>query len=890
MLVEPESNNHFKKYSKTNFFFDEMQLQVYIDNYWYENETFIESRFETISEKVYELDNNTEYKTKLYNLLVNKKLALGGRILSNLGINNLKNVSPFNCYASQRNAKPVDSMECIFQDLKTAANILKTEGGIGFNFSHLRPKYTYVKGSGIKTPGVVGFMEIFDKTSEIITRGTDNEESYQVLETSTVKQKARKGACISMLEIWHPDILEYIQAKKSANKLVRFNMSVAITDHFMTCVLNDSDWHLIFPDIHFSKYDEEWDGDIDKWQLKGYPVIIYKTIKARELWDIIIKTMYTRNEPGMWFIDNANKYNNTSYYQKFTGTNPCGEISMCGNPGTITINGKIYEHLGDICNLGSVILCNFYDKNTGFNWDEFKDAVDVLVRSLDNIIDIANYPLEGIKNSALLRRKIGCGFMGYASLLMMMGIKYGSPESIKFTEQLMSVYVNQAYQSSSLLAKEKGTFLLFDKDKIINCGYIRTSGNLNNETLNMISNYGLRNSQLLTVAPNGNSSVLFGNVSSGIEPSFGLETVRWITATHLMQSIKQETNYEFPDIESGQLHETKDFKWKKEGDEELLISVCGNYKIDKHRGLIKRYTSRDYGYNWCLHNLTPDELEAYKYKNVFSTAMELTAKEHLDPFITVSKYVDNSISKTINLKEDYPINEFSDLFVNLWKNGCRGVTTYRENTMTVVVEQLKPDTKQNITNESQEEFFELWTEHNSDLVFESVKLPDEYAMQGYTLRVGDGKNGKKWRLFLAFKDKSFKKPFAIFAQSNVLESNITTFGAIANLIAVAKNKGIPQQWITQTEEKITHQKNIDKLTRVVGLLLRHNIPISDIINALESTDAPAGSFVYRLGKFLHRFAPEKITIQVQKCCPNCQSTDLIYKEGCISCSCGWTKC
>ena len=1025
--IKPISDSY--KYSESDFFIDSVQLQVYLDNYYYEDEGKIETRFDKVAKTIFD---NSDNRKKLYTLCKERKISLGGRILANLGRPELKNTCPFNCYASQRNVKPVDSIECIYEDLKIAAHVLKTEGGIGFDFSHLRPRYTYIKGSGITTPGVVGFMELFDKSSSIITRGNDDKCFFQVGEKDILKKKVRKGAMISLLIVSHPDIIEYIEAKKIPNKLVKFNMSVAITDEFMKCVLEDKDWDLIFPDIHFEKYDEEWDGDFDKWKKKGYPMVVYKTVKARELWNLLLKNMYNRNEPGIYFIDNANKYNNLLYYQRVTGVNPClsgdtnvtmfdthtntiytkklkdikvgeyvlsynihkgilqpkmvlwqgltrknadvekvvykdgsliktpdhliynnqtkeyselpayglsywhselepkidygelketciitnydygnedvydimvednhnffangilvhncGEISMLADPGTVIINGKTIKHMGDICNLGSVVLCNFYDKEKGFLWDDFKDAVRVLVRTLDSIIDIANYPFEELKNSALLRRKIGCGLLGYASLLIMMGYKYGSEKANKFTDKLMYEYVNTAYQESALIAKEKGPFPLYDKDKIFNNGYIRNSGNLSEETLNLIKKYGLRNSQLTTIAPTGNTSMLFGNVSSGCEPVFGLENIRWITATHNFTKIITELNYEAPDITKGEFYETEHFKLDEEGGEEILVSICGNYKIDKHRGLIKKVKCTDYGYKWCLENLSEKELNEYKQKGVFVSAEELTAKEHLDPFIIFSNYVDNSISKTINLKEDYPFEEFNDLFVRLWKSGGRGITTYRAGTMTVVVEAIKESkTKEQEIEKQQEEFYEIWKEHvNNGVVIKNVKLPEQYPMMGYTIR----SEGKKWRFHLAFKDKDMRNPFAFFIQTNNIEPNVSTFNTLELLEELALTEGIPKEWVEKTKQRSMHQKNVEKIARMIGLLLRHNVDIAKIVKTLDNVDGlHVGSLVFRLKKFLGQFIKN---LENGKRCPICNAP-LVLKEGCEICeNCnGYSKC
>lgn len=860
-----------------DFFSNEFSIDIWKDNYR-DSMEMVEGYVDRQTYTIFA--NETDIlKAALKDALFDKRICFGGRVGANIGTS-IKNVHAFNCYAAQRSTKPYDSIKNIYMDLWNGAEILKTEGGIGFNFNHLRPKGTLIKGIGSYTPGVVEFMRLYDVSADIITKGNSGEK-FQVMEDSKTKKKTRKGAQMSMLDCRHPEIFDYIEAKRVPNVLTKFNMSVAIIDTFMQAVEANGDWELWFPDIHDPRYDDEWNGDFDEWEEKGYARIIYKTIKARELWDCIIKNTYNRNEPGVYFIDNANRFNNLKYYQKITGTNPCGEISMLADAGVVEINGVLYEHIGDICNLGTLNLVKYFN-GLEFDFELFTKDIAVLVRALDNLIDISSYPLEGLKNAAKLRRKIGCGLMGYGSLLFMMRMKYGSSAAKKFTHKLMKIYANTAYQASAQLAEEKGSFLLYDSEKILRNGFIKNSGVLDYNTLKAVGS-GLRNSQLLTIAPNGNTSIIMDIVSGGMEPVYEKTYIRWVGISHRV--VEEMGDKPYPDFFKGEWYETDYFKFSKKGDEEVLKSTDGAYMIDKNRGITKRVVCEDYGWTWIKSHLSQSEIDYYEVDNTFATATELSIEEHVEPFIILSKYIDNSISKTANIANDYPIDEFSNLFIRMWKEGVRGFTTYREGTMTAVLESMNEDEKsRKQIKKDQKEFYGVWEGHDGDKVFEDVELPEEYPAMGYVIKT----EGKKYYLNCAFKDKKMTRPFALFVHTNNRESEILTYSTIEILEALAKNEGIPQQHIDKNKAKCAGQNNINKLARTISLLLRHNVSIEIIVKALDAVEeVPLASFVFRVKKFLASFLDE---IETGEVCPECGAS-LVYREGCKNCSeCSYNKC
>lgn len=302
----------------SEYFVDDFQLQIFQEHYADGNEN-IEDCCKRQAAAIMKSDGQ-KFVDELFEELMSRRIVFGGRVTANVGTG-LKNVFAFNCYGAHDSTEDTDSIRGIYSDLLNTAEILKTEGGCGMSLNSKRPRGTIIKGVGVGTPGVVAFMELFDKSADIITRG--NIGDIHQGEGLKTKKKIRKGAMLSLLDIRHPEIVRYIEAKKIPNYLTRFNMSVGVTDSFMEALTKDESWDLWFPDVSFEKYSSEWRGDFDEWEEKGYPKVVYETVKASDLWTTLIKNMYNRNEPGIYFIDNANRYNNLRYYQKITVTNPC---------------------------------------------------------------------------------------------------------------------------------------------------------------------------------------------------------------------------------------------------------------------------------------------------------------------------------------------------------------------------------------------------------------------------------------------------------------------------------------------------------------------------------------------------------------------------------------
>lgn len=842
-------------------FIDSFQEKIWKDKYQYNDETY-EGFCHRIADNIFSIEK--EKKEKLFDLLMDFKVMFGGRINSNIGVSE-QGLTLFNCFI-EATAKNPDSLEGIMDMVTKYAMTLKTEGGVGFCANFLRPAKTVIRKIGVTTPGAIKFLEIFDKVSEVITSGSvDKGDSYQGIPS---KNSIRKGATMVTLNINHPDIEEFITAKSTPNKLTKMNMSVLITDAFMYAVNNDLDWDLWFPDISFEKYDAEWNGNFEYWAEKGYPCVVYKTVRAQELWELLLKNLHNRNEPGILFIDNIRRMDNLHYLDggAITATNPCGEVP--GNTGTVEYKGEMIQ-LGDVCNLGSINLTKFYNiKENRFCVIEFKEAIDIMVRALDNVIEISNYPLEMYEQAAKLKRKIGIGLMGVGSLMMMMNLRYGSEDCIDILATILKEFMNQAYESSALLSAEKGPFPLWNAKSLAG-GFLKNGGILQPSVLKLVEKHGLRNSAVSAIAPNGTLSIVAGNISGGLEPVFAKEFTRWNRVEG------KQVEFEYPNIHKGEWFETNFFKEQQIADETILVSKDGEYRIDKNSGLCKKTIIKDYGYKLAIENGNTE----------LTGAQELTVEEHLDVLKVFAKYIDQSCSKTINLPSELSFEDFKSLYGKIYSYGIKGCTTYREGTSVAVLETQKKEQEKSV-KQQQKEFLEMFKgQENGDIVFENVELPDEYPAKGYILKT----ENKKWYLSVAFKDKACTRPFAIFVNTNNKEDNIVTFNTLDVLETVAISSGLKSEFIEETKRKCAYQKNPVKVCRMLGLLLRHNVSIYAIVKGLDTVEeAIPGTFIFRIKKFLSQFITK---ITEPTLCPECGEKAIVFESGCYICkNCGNTKC
>ena len=545
-----------------------------------------------------ESQNQEYWVTEFFKTLENFRFIPGGRIQAGAGTTH--HVTLFNCFVM---GLIEDSMESIFDSLKEGALTMQQGGGVGYDFSTLRPNGFVAKTTGTIASGPVSFMRIWDSMcATLLSTG------------------ARRGAMMATLRCDHPDIEAFIKVKQDKRELRHFNLSVLVSDAFMEAVNQDDDWLLVFPD---KTLDARIAGScagtvMRRWSGSNefVPCRVIKKISARQLWQRMMRANYDYAEPGVLFIDRINRLNNLTYCESISATNPCGEIPL--------------PPYG-ACNLGSINLTQFvrspFAGNAGLDMEGIRDTVKTAVRMLDNVIDLSRFPLKQQARQARGSRRIGLGLTGLADTLIMLGITYGSHESFETAASIMKCITYTAYRSSIQLAKEKGSFLFFDKNKYLASEFVRI---LPDDIKVCIKESGIRNSHLTAIAPTGTISLLANNVSSGLEPVFDYQYTRQV------------------------------------------LGRDGKYK---------HYQLSDYAYKqWQQSNPGKNRLPPQ-----FICAQTLSPEAHLDMQAAVQPYVDNAISKTINIPENYRYADFEKIYCLAYEKGLKGCTTFRPNPITGAV-------------------------------------------------------------------------------------------------------------------------------------------------------------------------------------------------------------
>ncbi len=500
-----------------------------------------------------------------------------GRVIAGAGTG--RNVTLFNCFVM---GTIPDDMSGIFAHLREAALTMQQGGGIGYDFSTLRPKGAPVKGVGADASGPLSFMDVWDAMCRTI-----------------MSAGSRRGAMMGTMRCDHPDIEAFIEAKREPGRLRMFNLSVLVTDAFMQAVKDGGPWELKF------------DGTT------------FRTVEARELWDRIMRATYAYAEPGVIFIDRINRANNLHYAETIAATNPCGEQPL--------------PPYG-ACLLGSFNLARLvrepFTENARLDIERLREVVPLAVRMLDNAIDVSRFPLDAQAEEARAKRRIGLGVTGLADALIMCRARYGSDAAIRLAGEWMREIERAAYLASAELAAEKGAFPLYDADKYLAGEMI---GKLDADVRAAIEKHGIRNALLTSIAPTGTISLFADNVSSGLEPVFSFSYTR-----HILQ----------PD---------------------------GSRKDEEVSDYAYRLFRRIFG--------EKAELPSY-----FVDAQRLTPPEHVVMQAAIQKYVDSSISKTINVPADIDFEAFKDVYAQAYELGCKGCTTYRPNDVTgAVLEVRKPE-------------------------------------------------------------------------------------------------------------------------------------------------------------------------------------------------------
>lgn len=866
--------------NRINMFQDPFSEEIWRTTYKDHKDTCVQDTWRRIAKHIASAETTEakriEWEEKFYSMLENFRVVPGGRISANAGTE-WKKTTFMNCYVGPMPEKDLDSIDGIYKVLVDQANTLKSEGGWGMDFSWIRPRGAFIEGIGVDSPGSVKFMELFDKSSEIVTAGSGKTST-----NSKAKGKIRKGAQMATLSVTHPDIIEFITAKQTPGRLTKFNMSVNCTGEFMDKVnkvkelrellsgkhikedehLKDeyiaflekeleeaNTWHLVFPDTTHEAYEAEWRGRLQDWNAKGYPVIIHNTVKVDWLWNLIMESTYNRAEPGVLWLDRANAFNPSSYHKPIHSTNPCGEQTLPE---------------GECCNLGSINATQYVlPDRSGFDIEAIKRDAGYIVRFLDNVNTVSSAPLPQYKYSMEHKRRVGAGIMGWGSALFMLKVRFGSHRADELRDEITSVYARAAYEASIDLAEEKGMFSLCEPEKHAEGLFIKRLG-LSPEYMQKLRTFGIRNSALLSNQPTGNGSILANLVTGGIEPAFMFEYNR----TSICSTIPEEIAALTPNFNEGVFEETDLFKWVKEGDDDILKGTFNGvtYKIDRSRGLTKETLCEDYGVRYLKARGEWDPTADYAV-----TTTELSVNDHLKDLGGFARWVDSAISKTINIPHEYPFEDFKNVYLDAYNTGTiKGITTYRSGTLMTVL-----SAKDEATAAPEDE----------EIIVDDIKLPDTLPATLKTLR----SEGRKWYLTTIMNTEQ-TKPVALFVQTNAHEKSITANDAVEKLLALARSKGIQEKHVADVEAKISGDNNASKICRCIGLCLRHGILIKNVVATLDKVDCIAGSFVFHIRKYLSTYILNGDKVQGEKC-QECGSETIVYQEGCKICSsCGSSKC
>ena len=477
-------------------FLNPLSRHIWAQKYRYAEERDIGESWRRVAAAVAGVEGAaaSHWRKRFEALLQEFRFLPGGRILAGAGTEH--RVTLFNCFVMG----PVeDSMDGIFQALKEGALTMQQGGGVGYDFSALRPRGTPARESGTTASGPVSFMRIWDTMcTTLLSTGT------------------RRGAMMATLRCDHPDIEEFIAAKSEPGALACFNLSVLVRDRFMQAVEADEPWPLLFP---LSAFDEGEEGEIvhRRWSHTAEPVPcrVVKRVGARDLWRKLVRAAWDHAEPGVLFIDRINHWNNLGYRERISATNPCGEIPL--------------PPYG-ACDLGSLNLTAFvrqpFTDRAALDLSALEEAAREAVRFMDDVIDLSRFPLEAQRHQARGSRRIGLGITGLADALVMLGLRYDSEAGVAQAEAAMAAISHAAYSASIELAREKGAFPWFDRNAYLERPFVRS---LPAEIRREIARHGIRNSHLNAIAPTGTISLLANNLSSGIEPIFSLRQKRQVT-------------------------------------------------------------------------------------------------------------------------------------------------------------------------------------------------------------------------------------------------------------------------------------------------------------------------------------------------------------------------
>ncbi|MBL9074613.1 adenosylcobalamin-dependent ribonucleoside-diphosphate reductase [Tabrizicola sp.] len=725
----------------------------------------VEDSWRRIARALAEVEKDpARWEEEFYAALEGFRFLPAGRITAGAGTG--RSVTLFNCFVM---GTIPDTMEGIFTGLKEAALTMQQGGGIGYDFSTIRPRGAPVAGVAADASGPLSFMDVWDAMCRTI-----------------MSAGSRRGAMMATMRCDHPDIEAFIEAKRDPARLRMFNLSVLVTDAFMAAVKADGPWELVFGDK------------------------VYKTVQARDLWNRIMRSTFDYAEPGVIFIDRINKMNNLGYAETIAATNPCGEQPL--PPYGACLLGSI--------NL-PVLVTGAFEPGAAMDMAALDRLVRVAVRMMDNTVDASRFPLPEQAAEAKAKRRIGLGVTGLADALLMVGLRYGSEEAARVTEVWMHAIARAAYLASVDLAKEKGAFPLFDATGFLASGNMQQ---MDRDVREAIARHGIRNALLTSVAPTGTISLYAGNVSSGIEPVFAYAYTRKV-----LQKDGSRT-------------------------EEEVVDYAVRLWREKHGD-------------------TP--LPAH-----FVNAQTLPPLDHVRMQAAAQKWVDSSISKTINCPVDISFDDFKEVYMAAWDQGCKGCTTYRPNevtgsVLTVSEKAATPAAAQPVTG--------------GEVVYLSDPLDRPAALEGQTYKVKWP--GSEHALYITINDiviAGHRRPFEVFINSKNMEHFAWTV-ALTRMISAVFRRGGDISFVVEELKAVFDPRGgawmegryiPSILAAIGGVIERHLIDIGFIEGEGLGLKSDPKAEVLRVGE-----APRG------KACPSCGSYDLRMVEGCLTCgSCGHSKC
>lgn len=721
----------------------------------------------------------------------------------------------------------------IFQTLRDAALIQQTGGGNGFSFSRLRPRNSLIKASSGHATGPVGFLKVYDKAfGEIAQGGT------------------RRGANMAVLRVDHPDIEDFITCKTDETAITNFNISVGITDDFMRAVLDDEMWELRFPDVKDPRY-REFNGTIDEAEKAGIPILVHDRVHARDLFEKIVRQAHHNGEPGVLFLDTANKDNPMSHRYSLEATNPCGEQFLAP-----------YEN----CCLGSINLSQHVGHDGNPDWDKLRKSVQLATRFLDDVVDANNYvpAVPELKQAADMARRIGLGIMGLADLMYHAGVRYGSREGQEFSAQVMEFIRYHAMQTSISLAKDREPFPAIE-------GSIYDPADLKweppqplfsyehdwnrpaldwDEVVRGLKKNGIRNAAQTTVAPTGTIATVAGCEGYGCEPVFALAYTRHVTEDD------EELNLTYTSPLFDQALDEAGVD--QETQEEIILQVLAQ--------------------GTCQHiDKVPQEV-----KDVFVVSSDISAEEHVRMQAALQAFVDNSISKTINFPSYASPEDVAHAYQLAWELKCKGITVYVTGSRERVVLETKAteDTKLDEGERAHK------VDHASS--WQESKKPRPRHLEGYTFSI----RTPLGKAFVTINENGDAQPFEVF---------INTAKAGSDTAAVSEAIGRSLSYILRISSPIPPRERLEEVIRQYsgiggrrplgfGANRVRSLP-DGIAQALREYLENTGGWSTESHQGSEDEIPAHVQFKIGDLCPECGQAALVNEEGCRKCySCGYSEC